>query len=73
MSQLITHPNLSRADDIYQQLVDLHQGRDEADSQRVNARLILILINHIGDADIVAQALQLAGSAGAVPEQPGHS
>lgn len=61
MGRLITTPNLSRVDEVYQGLIDMHQGRDAADSLRVNARLILALINHIGDEEAIAEAFALAG------------
>ena len=61
MSRLITTPNLADADAVYQQLIALHEGRSEADSARVNARLILALVNHIGDAEAVGEAFALAG------------
>jgi len=62
--RLITKPNLPDADGVYERLIALHEGRDEADSRRVNARLILTLINHIGDRDVVLEAIALAGGEG---------
>lgn len=58
---LITDPNIADADGIYQRLIALHQGRSEEDSMRVNCRLILLLLNHIGDEKIIAEAFALAG------------
>ncbi|HEX8553722.1 MAG TPA: DUF2783 domain-containing protein [Sphingomonas sp.] len=58
---LITTPNVAQVDAVYQALIDLHQGRDAADSLRVNARLILLLINHIGDSEVIAEAFAIAG------------
>lgn len=60
MAQLITEPNLVGADDIYQRLIEMNEGMNEAEALRVNARLILILINHIGDPEVVLRALALA-------------
>lgn len=60
---LITTPNLSRPDDSYARLIALHDGLSEAESHALNARLILILMNHIGDADVLAQAMELARKA----------
>jgi hypothetical protein len=57
---LITTPNVAQVDAVYQALIDLHQGRDAADSLRVNARLILLLINHIGDSEVIAEAFAIA-------------
>ena len=50
----------SPGDDFYQSLIDLHRGLSEDQSVEVNAKLILILSNHIGDADVLAAALALA-------------
>ena len=60
MTSLRTAPNLRDPDDVYQRLIEMHAGRDEADSHRVNARLILLLANHIGDREIVLEAIRLA-------------
>jgi len=60
MGKLITTPNLARHDDIYDRLIALHTGRDDAESQRLNARLILLLLNHIGDEDVILEALRIA-------------
>lgn len=60
MSALNTHPNLPDVDTIYQRLIQLHDRLDEAQSLRVNARLILTLINHIGDRNAVLEAIELA-------------
>ena len=58
---LIRTPNLARIDDVYAALIAMHDGRDIDDSSRVNARLILALVNHIGDPDVVLEAIALAG------------
>ena len=62
MSALNTRPNIARADDFYARLLAAHEGKSKAESDALNARLILILSNHIGDADILDQALSLAES-----------
>jgi hypothetical protein len=62
VSGLVLHPNLSEVDDIYQALVDAHAGRTDAESMRLNARLVLLLANHIGDPAIVREAIAYAGS-----------
>ena len=61
MPQLNTSPNVTDVDDIYQALVDLHAGCSEAESMRINARLILLLVNHIGDSRIISKAIAIAG------------
>lgn len=61
---LITTPNLKSPDSAYAALLASHKGLTEAESQALNARLVLILMNHIGDDATFAQALDLARSAG---------
>lgn len=60
---LITRPNLARPDDVYAQLIAAHGTLSVEESAALNARLILILANHIGDEAVLAQALRLAGQA----------
>lgn len=57
---LITTPNLSRPDDSYALLIATHDGLSDAESQALNARLVLILMNHIGDHAVLAEAMRLA-------------
>jgi len=57
MSQLITVANLANPDDFYEALIDMHRDLDDAESQAVNARLILLLANHIGDLQILRDAM----------------
>lgn len=60
MGKLNTSPNVADVDGVYQKLIDAHQGLADAESMSLNARLILILINHIGDKAIVDEALEIA-------------
>lgn len=60
MTRLIRHAQLDRVDDIYQQLIQMHEGLDEAQSLKLCARLILALANHIGDSEAVLGAIALA-------------
>ena len=60
MTGLITTPNLAGVDDIYEKLVGLHDGLTEAESLKVWAKLVVTLVNHIGDRAIVEQAIALA-------------
>ena len=60
MARLNTEPNLRSPDDFYEQLIDMHRGLDEAASARVNAKLILLLANHIGDGETLAEAMHAA-------------
>jgi predicted protein tyrosine phosphatase len=49
-----------RGDDFYEILIRAHAGLSEAGSHTLNARLVLILANHIGDLGVLQQALVLA-------------
>jgi hypothetical protein len=57
---LITSPNLSAPDDFYEALINAHQDLSIEASQAFNARLVLLLANHIGDLSVLQQALQAA-------------
>lgn len=71
MSTLNTQPNFRHAgmqplhaympgDQFYEQLIHSHQGLSDEQSRLVNARLILLLANHIGDLAVLQQALAAA-------------
>ncbi len=57
---LITTPNFSAADDFYEALINAHQDLSIEESQAFNARLVLLLANHIGVLPILQEALQAA-------------
>ncbi|MBL4894655.1 MAG: DUF2783 domain-containing protein [Emcibacter sp.] len=54
--------NIARPDDFYQELIDMQRDMSEDDVQLMNAKLILIMANHIGDQDILSEAMTLAKS-----------
>lgn len=56
---LVTTPNLTGEDDLYQALVTLTDA-DTGLSLRRQARLILLLANHIGDARVIHEAIAAA-------------
>jgi hypothetical protein len=60
MGKLVTTPNIARPDAVYQLLMDLHHGLTDEESMRTNARLVLILINHIGDEQVISEAVATA-------------
>ena len=55
---LITTPNFSAADDFYEALINAHQDLSIEESQAFNARLVLLLANHIGSFQVLQEALQ---------------
>jgi hypothetical protein len=71
MMSLTTEPNFhepgkryfrdfSPGDDFYQLLIDTHRDLSEVQSAMLNAKLILILSNHIGDISVLREAMQIA-------------
>ena len=63
-AQLVTAPNIADADGFYEALLAAHKGLSREESEALNARLVLILANHAGDNDVLAEALALAHAAG---------
>lgn len=57
---LVTTANFGAADDFYEALIDAHRGLDDAQSQELNAKLILLLANHIGANAVLREALDAA-------------
>lgn len=60
MTHLKAAPNLEHADDFYAALLAAHDGLDEVDMHALNARLILVLANHIGDQAVLEAAINAA-------------
>lgn len=54
--------NLQDADGFYEQLLDAHQGLNEAQSALLNARLVLLLANQVGDAKVLKECVEAARS-----------
>ena len=52
--------NFQDADTFYEQLLDAHDGLDEEQSAMLNARLILLLANQIGDAQVLGECIAAA-------------
>jgi uncharacterized protein DUF2783 len=52
--------NIADPDGFYAELIELHRGLGEDESRLVNARLILLLANQVGDIDVVRQAMAAA-------------
>ena len=60
MTTLITTPNVLRPDEVYARLIAMHDGLSDAECRRADARLILLLLNHIGDEQVIFEAIELA-------------
>ena len=53
-------PNIADPDGFYDALLAAHDGLSDAESEALNARLVLVLANHIGDREILKAALEAA-------------
>lgn len=58
--KLNTESNIPAPDDFYEMLIDTHRGLNEDQSRMVNAKLILLLANHIGDMGVLREAMAAA-------------
>jgi len=81
MKHLVTQPNFGApgerhrqaytpGDDFYEMLIEGHRGLSDAQSELMNARLVLLLANHVGDLRVLREAIAAAraGVAGAAGE-----
>lgn len=71
MASLTTENRMSDADSAYRALIDAHRGLSDEDSAMLNTRLVLILANHIGDRQVLDEAIALAARAGKAAERTG--
>lgn len=71
---LDTRPRLDDPDGLFALLMEAHRDLDVAASRRLDARLVLILANHIGDMTVLREAIALARATGspapAAPPSP---
>ncbi len=57
---LILDPNIPDPDGFYDELLQAHHGLSAEESEKLNAKLVLILSNHIGDREVLRDALRVA-------------
>ena len=57
---LSTRSNFARPDDAFRAIVEAHRGLSDPESADLDAALVLILANHIGDIDVLREAIALA-------------
>ncbi len=50
----------SPGDDFYEALIETHRDLSDEESAMVNAKLVLLLANHIGDISVLRQAMEIA-------------
>ncbi|HYD68163.1 DUF2783 domain-containing protein [Azospirillum sp.] len=60
MSKLVTDNRLASPDDFYEALIDTHRDLSAEQSAMVNAKLVLLLANHVGDMDVLKDAMRIA-------------
>ncbi|MBN9669575.1 DUF2783 domain-containing protein [Roseibium aggregatum] len=60
MTAILDKTNLTRPDDFYADLLAAHEGLSKAESDAYNARLILLMANHIGDRESLQMLLETA-------------
>jgi hypothetical protein len=60
MTALSTRSNFTDPDAAYRLIVEAHRGLSEAQSADLDAALVLVLANHIGDLDVLREAIALA-------------
>ena len=60
MGKLITASQFPDPDAAYRSIIEAHRGLAAEASADLDARLVLVLANHIGDADVLAEAIALA-------------
>ncbi|SDJ52360.1 DUF2783 domain-containing protein [Variovorax sp. OV700] len=59
-AHLTTAPNIDAPDDFYEALIEAHQGLSSDESHAFNARLVLVLANHIGSLAVLREAFAAA-------------
>jgi len=78
MKHLVTQPNFGTpgvrhrqaytpGDDFYEMLIEGHRGLTDAQSELLNARLVLLLANHVGDLRVLREAIAAARAGVAGP------
>jgi hypothetical protein len=60
MSDLRSDPAYRDMDEFYALLIDATRGLDDNAAVKLNAKLVLLLANHIGDLEVVRQAITAA-------------
>ena len=60
MTTLNIEPNMKNFDAFYEALIETHRDLSHEQSHQVNAKLVLLLANHIGDLEVLKDAMQRA-------------
>lgn len=70
---LLTESRFPDPDVAYRALIEAHRGLGDEESAALNTRLVLILANHVGDLDVLREAIALARRAGASEGEAVHA
>jgi hypothetical protein len=57
---LSTSSNFAKPDDAFRMIVEAHRGLSDGQSADLDAALVLVLANHIGDLEVLREAIELA-------------
>jgi uncharacterized protein DUF2783 len=57
---LSTASNFAKPDDAFRAIVEAHRGLNDEQSADLDAALLLILANHIGDIEVLREAIALS-------------
>ena len=60
-------PNIADPDDFYRELIDSQRGLSDAQAEMLTTKLVLILANHVGDREVLSEAIALARDYGMQP------
>jgi hypothetical protein len=63
MGRLKTDSNLADPDGIYAALIRMTEGLDDRAAQLATAKLVLLLANHVGDEEVLREAMAIARGA----------
>jgi hypothetical protein len=61
---LIRTPQIEDPDGFYEELVNAQRDMTDTEAQKMLAKLVLLLANHVGNRQVLSEALQLAGQRG---------
>lgn len=53
-------PNIDDPDGFFAELVDAQRGLDDAAAQKMLAKLVLVLANHVGNRAVLSEAIAVA-------------
>ena len=57
---LSTSSNFAKPDDAFRMIVEAHRGLSDGQSADLDAALVLVLANHIGELEVLREAIELA-------------